>query len=302
MEERADRRPDEGDELRWTAGGEIAALQALLAGDVVRARLELSVRTRRPLLNAALSTYLDGARDGRVYDRPAAFTAFIRGGGNVGLYAAVSAALARHYDRLGVTSLVDIGCGDGRAVAPALAAAAASPAVTLVEPSRALLDAALTTLAEHRGGVTAHATDAAAFTANPTTAFDLAESTFALHALPHEERSAVLTALRGHVSHLVLAEFDVPDHPVGSADHLRFLADTYERGLAEYGADRDLVAQGFLMPVLAGQLAPDAPRSTWEQPAAAWAAQLAACGYRNIAVEPLYDYWSSAAFLLTADS
>jgi SAM-dependent methyltransferase len=281
-------------------GGEVAALRALAAGDVPVARAALAARAERPLLNAALGAYLAGSGDGRVYDRPAAFTAFIRGGGNIGLYDAISAALAGRYRWFGVTSLVDLGCGDGRALAPALAAAAVSPAVTLVEPSRALLAAARAALADHP--VVAHATDAATFTAGLSTRFDLAESTFALHALPHEERSTVLTALRGHVSHLVLAEFDVPGHPPGGTAHLTFLADTYERGLAEYDTDRDLVAQGFLMPVLTGQLAPDAPRSTWEQPATAWAAQLTACGYRDVSVEPLCDYWSSPAFLLTADA
>lgn len=254
-------------------------------------------------LNAALRTHLaagsaDGGGDGRVYDQPAAFTAFIRGGGNIALYDAVSAALAERYERLGVTSLVDIGCGDGRALIPALRAAATTPAVTLVEPSRALLDAALADLPT---GTIAHATDAATFTAALTTRFDLVESTFALHALPHEERSEVLTALRGHVSHLVLAEFDHPDHP-DHPGHLTFLADTYEQGLAEYDTDRDLVAQGFLMPVLTGQLTPGARRSTWEQPATAWAEQVEACGYRNVVVEPLCDYWSSPAFLLTAEA
>ncbi|MGH8964419.1 MAG: class I SAM-dependent methyltransferase, partial [Actinomycetes bacterium] len=161
------------------------------------------------------------------------------------------------------------------------------------------LDAAL---AAAPAGVTGFAGDAATFVAGLDTRFDLAESTFALHALPHEDRSAVLSALRGHVTHLALAEFDVPDDPVGSDAHLQFLADTYEQGLAEYETDRDLVAQGFLMPVLAGQLAPGAVRSTWEQPATAWAAQVRECGYRNVALEPLCDYWSSPAFLLTADA
>jgi len=280
-------------------GGEVAALSALLTGDPAQARAELDARVDRPLLNAALDSYLAGPGDGRVYDQPAAFTAFIRGGGNLGLYDAVSAALAQRYQRFGITSLVDIGCGDGRAMVPALAGL--SLAATLVEPSRALLDAAVRALGD-RHVVTAHAVDAAEFTANLTTRFDIAESTFALHALPPEERSAVLTALRGHVDHLVLAEFDVPDDRPDSTARLRFLADTYEQGLAEYDADRDLVAQGFLMPVLTGQLDPDARRSTWEQPATAWAAQLTACGYRNVAVEPLYDYWSAPAFLLTAQA
>jgi SAM-dependent methyltransferase len=272
----------------------------LTSGDVDQARAELAEGTTRPLLNDALSTYLTGTGDGRVYDQPAAFTAFIRGGGNVGLYDAVSRALAQRYQRLGVRTLVDIGCGDGRAVLAALAATPV-PAVTLVEPSRALLEAALDA-APADIDVTAFAGDAAQFVAGLEGRFDLAESTFALHALPHEDRSAVLTALRGHVEHLTLAEFDVPDHPAGTDEHLEFLADTYEQGLAEYTDDRDLVAQGFLMPVLTGQLAPGARRSTWEQPATAWAAQLRACGYRNIVIEPLFDYWSSPAFLLTADT
>ncbi|MFI7672834.1 class I SAM-dependent methyltransferase [Actinophytocola sp. NPDC049390] len=275
-------------------GNEVAALRALTDGDVTGARAALENEVTRPLLNAALRTYLTAGDDGRVYDQPAAFTAFIRGGGNVGLYRAVSSALAELYDRHEVTTLVDIGCGDGKAVVPAVEGR--DVAVTLVEPSRALLDEAVAQLP----GATAHNTDAATFVSALTGRFDLAESTFALHTLPHEERSAVLTALRGHVSRLALVEFDVPDDPPGSPEHLTFLADTYEQGLAEYEADRDVVAQGFLMPVLAGQLTPGATRNTWEQPATAWAAQLTACGYREVTMQPLYDYWSSPAFLLTA--
>jgi len=278
--------------------GEVTALQALTTGDTAAACTALVAPTDRPLLNAALTTYLTGSGNGWVYDQPAAFTAFIRGGGNVELYEKVSSALAERYRRLGVESLVDIGCGDGRALVPALAAAGRTPAVTLVEPSASLLSAAREALAGQ--AVTAHAMDASAFAADLAEKFDLAESTFALHAIPPDERSAVLTALRGHVGHLVLAEFDNPGHLAGGPEHLTFLADTYERGLAEYDADRNLVAQGFLMPVLAGQLAPGAPRSTWEQPATAWVAQLQACGYRDVTVEPLCDYWSSPAFLLTA--
>ncbi|GAB1513352.1 class I SAM-dependent methyltransferase [Actinophytocola sp. KF-1] len=277
-------------------GNEVAALRALTDGDVAAARAALEDGVTRPLLNAALRTYLAADDDGHVYDQPAAFTAFIAGGGNVGLYQAVSSALADQYDRHGVTSLVDIGCGNGMAVVPAVAGR--DVAVTLVEPSPALLAEAVAQLP----GATAHNTDAASFVSGLTGRFDLAESTFALHTLPHEDRSAVLTALRGHVSRLALAEFDVPAHPVGSDEHLAFLADTYEQGLAEYDADRDLVAQGFLMPVLTGQLAPGATRNTWEQPASAWVAQLESCGYHDVKVEPLFDYWSSPAFLLTAEA
>ncbi len=277
-------------------GNEVAALRALTNGDVAGAQAALEGEVTRPLLNAALRTYLAGDDDKHVYDQPAAFTAFIDGGGNVGLYEAVSSALAAQYDRHGVASLVDIGCGNGMAVAPAVAGR--DIAVTLVEPSQALLAEAVTRLA----GATAHNTDAASFVSGLTGRFDLAESTFALHTLPHEDRSAMLSALRGHVSRLALVEFDVPGHPVGSDAHLAFLADSYEQGLAEYDADRDLVAQGFLMPVLTGQLTPGAIRNTWEQPATAWAAQITGCGYHEVTIEPLYDYWSSPAFLLTAEA
>jgi hypothetical protein len=126
------------------------------------------------------------------------------------------------------------------------------------------------------------------------------QSTFALHALPAQERSGALADLCPHVGLLAVAEFSVPDLPPGSPERLRFLAETYQRGLAEYDADRDLVAQGLLMPVLAGQLAPGAARATWEQPSWAWQRQLEQAGYTEVAIRPLYDYWSSPAFLLTA--
>jgi SAM-dependent methyltransferase len=243
----------------------------------------------RPLLNSALRKHLAADSDGQVYDQPAAFTAFIRGGGNVGLYDAVSAALAGLYRRYDVSTVVDIGCGDGRAVVPAVAGLDLS--VTLVEPSAALLSSV------PLDGAVLVNTDAASFVDGLSARFDLAESTFALHTLPHAERSAVLTALRPHAGRLVVAEFDVPGDPL---ENLGFLADTYERGLAEYDSDRELVAQGFLMPVLVGQLAPGVVRNTFEQPASEWVAQVVACGYRDVVVEPLFDYWSSPAFLLTA--
>lgn len=95
-----------------------------------------------------------------------------------------------------------------------------------------------------------------------TTAWDVAESTIALHTIPHAERTEALRALRPRVGLLVLVEFDVPDLAPGSTEHLAFLARSYEDGLAEHDADRDLVAHGFLMPVLTGQLAPVAVRAT----------------------------------------
>ncbi|MET0234097.1 MAG: class I SAM-dependent methyltransferase [Kibdelosporangium sp.] len=274
------------------------ALRALVAGDSGRARDVLAEGVPdRPLLAAALAKYLGGDASESVYVQPAAFEAFILGGGNVPLYEAVSAALAQQYRSHEPASLVDIGCGNGMAIVPALASVPDfTPAVTLVEPSQALLETAAARLAEFPLRLAPGT--ARAFVDGLEGRFGLAESTFALHTMPHEERSAVLTALRPHVDRVVIAEFDVHDH--GPDERVEFLADTYERGLAEYESDRDLVAQGFLMPVLAGQLLPGAVRSTWEQPAQAWVEQFESCGYRDVTAIPLCDYWSSPVFLLTA--
>ncbi|WP_157970804.1 class I SAM-dependent methyltransferase [Nakamurella deserti] len=279
----------------------VTALQALVDDDRGAAR---SALTGDPsLLGRALSRFLDDdPLAGSVYDRPAAFAAFIRGGGNVALYEATSAALAAEYATHGVGALLDIGCGDGTALLPALTRRPV-PRVDVVEPSGELLAATAAALAALSGiTATTAGTTVQEFLGDlaPDRRWDLAESTFALHALAPGERTRVLEVLAGRVRRIAVVEFDVPDLPPRGPAALAFLADTYERGLAEYTADRDLVAQGFLMPVLVGQLAPGAVRSTWEQPAPAWAAQFAAAGFTDVAVRPVDDYWSSPAFLLTA--
>ena len=280
----------------------VDALAHLVTGDRAAARRAASAADG--LLAEALARYLSGADRESVYDQPAAFGAFIRGGGNVGLYAALTRALAGIYDTEHPHALLDVGCGDGTALVPALSAACHHPAaVHLVEPSAALLSVASDRLAGAgidtvRPWPDTVQTFVAGLDADAV--FDVAESTFALHTLPHTERTALLATLRPHVGRLAIAEFDVPDVPHAGPEHLRFLADTYERGIAEYDTDRELVAQGFLLPVLTGQLAPGAVRATWEQPADAWHRQLTEAGYTDVATTPLHDYWCSPAFLLTA--
>jgi SAM-dependent methyltransferase len=285
---------------------DLEALRALAAGHVVTARRAAAgAGEEGSLLGSALAVYLAGDHGGTVYDQPAAFTAFIRGGGNVPLYAAAAEALGSIYTARQPARLLDIGCGDGTALIPALSRSTHIPAhIDLIEPSAPLLEAAVTGLraAGAPAKVRTWPVTVQDFVAQlpDQASWPLVQSTFALHALPAQERSAALADLRPHVGLLAVAEFSVPDLPPGSLEHLRFLAETYERGLAEYEADRDLVAQGFLMPVLAGQLAPDAARATWEQPSWAWQRQLEQAGYADVTVRPLYDYWSAPAFLLTA--
>ncbi|WP_133852330.1 class I SAM-dependent methyltransferase [Labedaea rhizosphaerae] len=250
-------------------------------------------------LARALASHLTAAADGSVYDDPAAFEAFISGGGNVRLYRAVSAVLAGLYDRVRPDRLLDVGTGDGRAVLPALDASSHRPsALAFVEPSAALAS----TLRRKANDASVHVASAQSYldSLDATTTFDLVESTFALHAIPPDERDGVLAALARRAGVLAIAEFDVPAFDHGSDAHLRFLAESYARGLAEYDADRDLVAAGFLMPVLTGQLAPGAVRSTWEQPARSWAEQVERAGFTEIELTRLADYWWSPGFLLTA--
>ena len=274
---------------------DVDALTELTKGDRRRAR-ELAA-AGSSLLAGYLTAYLDDSSDGSVYDQPAAFEAFISGGGNVGLYAAVEDALALNYRSSMPTRLADIGCGDGRVVRNALARSGHLPdTLTLVEPSAALLAEAVRDLSPTH----AYAGTAQAFLSEVDDRFDLVESTFAMHTIPHDERTEVLARLRDRTARLVIVDFDVPAVEHGEAAHLRFLAETYERGLSEYDGDRDLVAGGFLMPVLVGQLTPGARRVTWEQPAQAWQEQLEKAGYQDVSVVTLHDYWSSPAFLLTA--
>lgn len=256
------------------------------------------------LLAAALARFLSSSEVAGVYEDPAAFEAFIRAGGNVALYDAVSAALAELYVDRRPAALLDIGCGDGRALLPALRAAGAHRPgrLDLVEPSAALLASAVDRLAEELPEIAVRTwpTTVQEMIDGTSGEWPMAQSTFALHTLPHERRTEVLAALRQRVGLLAIVEFDVPDVTVGGPEHIRYLAGTYERGLAEYHADRDLVAQGFLMPVLVGQLWPGAPRVTWEQSARRWGEQLLRAGYAEVTPRGRWEYWSAPAFLLTA--
>jgi hypothetical protein len=54
------------------------------------------------------------------------------------------------------------------------------------------------------------------------------------------------------------------------------------------------------MPVLAGQFDPARPRHTWEQPIAAWVADLEAAGFTDVRRRPVAGYWWAPAELVEA--
>jgi SAM-dependent methyltransferase len=282
----------------------VAALRCVRDGDTAAA-LEHARAAAAPgdaaLLPRLLAEHLARSFDADVYDAPAAFQAFIAGGGNVSLYEATSARLAREHRAVGARRVLDVGCGDGRALVPAIDGAPTVEAITLVEPSRALLADAVAAFLPLPVDLDARQSTAEAFVAafRPDDSWDVVESTFALHALEPSARTQVLAALRGRAAHLVVVEFDVDLPREGTDEHLAELAARYEQGVGEYHDD-GVVAHGFLLPVLLGQLDAGRPRATWEQPAAAWCDQLDAAGWTDVTVEPVAPYWWAPAMAITA--
>ncbi len=246
-----------------------------------------------------------------VYVDGTAFAAFVRGGGNVPLYAAVSEALRAQYAACGVGfSLLDIGVGDGMALLPALTEHVAC--LDLVEPSAAML--ADTSAALNARGIahTAANTTIQHFMTQDSARcerWDIIQATFSLQSLPPEDRPTVFAWMRSHGARVLIAEFDVPEFAsMFVPDRVRYVVTRYERGLAEYDSpearaestDNRLVEQGFLMPVFFGYFDRSAARTNWEGPIEGWVAALRDAGFAEISVRSLYDYFWAGAFLIDA--
>lgn len=256
-----------------------------------------------PLYPAAATYLARVATNGKaqVYVSGEGFTDFIRGGGNLGLYAATSAALAQAYAGQSQLTLLDIGVGDGLALLPALGPRIAM--IDLVEPSAALL-AQTTSVLDQRGlayrSFIGTLQDFAAVE-QASRHWDIAQATYSLQSLPPVERRAALSWLHGAVDRLLIVEFDVPDlfdSPLALECVAHVLA-RYRLGLAEYPAN-DTVVQGFLMPVMFGYFDPSAARTTYEQPIAAWHADLNAAGFTRVTTRPIFPYWWADAYLIEA--
>lgn len=251
---------------------------------------------------AAATVYLERVkREGKagVYASPKAFGAFIRGGGNVLLYARTSAALRHIYIGYAGLSLLDVGVGDGLALLPAL-----TPNVhrlDVLEPSPAMLDqtvAALNARNVHHRAINATVQQ---FMETATDRYDLIQATYALQSLRPEERPRVLAWLRARCTRLLIAEFDAPSFTdMYDPQRVRYFVERYRRGLAEYGGDDGLVAQGFLMPVFFGGFDPGEARVNWEMPIAEWMRLLREAGFARVRTEPIYDYWWATAVLMDA--
>ncbi|SFS13522.1 hypothetical protein SAMN05216570_2882 [Dyella sp. OK004] len=288
-----------------------ASLVAIAQGNTGHAQklLEATAGQGSLLARALADLLVEGARS-TVYDQPAAFEAFIRGGDNVPLYAAVSAALAHLYDSFAVNTLLDVGCGDGMALIPALAQSGNIPGrLDLVEPSPALLSHATKQLTSsallQHDRIRTWPMTAQAFcdALEPAMQWDLAQASFSLQNLPPAEREHTLRRLRPHIRRLALIEFDVPPLAYGTEAYFSSLAQRYERALRGYGDDAPLIAGGFLAPMLLGQVRQTTKPSNWEQPISAWGEELRRAGYAVLSTEKLFDYsWSPAVLVLAEPS
>ncbi|WP_369928876.1 class I SAM-dependent methyltransferase [Xanthomonas sp. NCPPB 2632] len=274
-----------------------AALQALALGRHTDASTLLKAAHGLRMAHALLALIGSDAPTG-AYDHAKAFEAFIRSGGNVALYKAVSCFLAGAYDRHGPVSLLDIGVGDGLALIPALAQTTnALKVIDVVEPNADLLRSLSQRLelhATHAVGFEAFAEDL-----SDDDRWDMAQSTFALQSVSPDVRKDALRRLATHVDVLVVVEFDLPVHEARSEELYRSLARRYEQAAQECGEDAALVAAGFLGPMLLGQLSASTP-SNWEQTAGAWVDELTSCGFTDIVVEHIHDYSWAPAVGITA--
>ena len=243
----------------------------------------------------------DSGANAAVYASPAGFESFIQNGGNVELYRALRAELAKLYAGYPELRLLDIGIGTGFAEDGALPETVRE--LVALDPSAELLQEALVRLRTPGRMIRPVQEGIESFLARePEGRWPLAVASFSLHCLPEARRAHLLTELARRVKTLVIAEFDA-DSFQEAWGPLRYkhLRDRYERGIAEYASIGETAAvEGFLVPMFLGQFAPGVVQQTHEQPIASWKKDCETAGFREVTVRPLAPYWWAEAFLVTA--
>jgi hypothetical protein len=272
-----------------------------------------------------------------VYIDDKGFNAFINGGANIALYKETSNALYNIYTKYDQFSLFDIGVGDGKALLPAITGNIKH--VDLLEPSEMMLKRLCSKLDAEYDKQSYNAfcctfqnftkerrrsnnyfnsicekpmrrskryAGQAKITKSPDhqitkSQWDIIQGTFSLHSFSNEERMDVLVWLRKHGRRVLIAEFDVPDFKdIFAPERYLHIIKCYLKGLSEYNADRDLVAQGFLMPVMFGYFDKSIYRTTYEQPIQKWVDNLKKAGFKKVNLKKLYPYWWADAYIIDA--
>jgi hypothetical protein len=234
-----------------------------------------------------------------VYVDSEAFSAFVRGGGNIELYESVSAALRAIYQEYETLDLLDIGVGDGLALLPALTRNILH--LDIVEPSEALLAQTETALKEWGMSYHAYDDDIQHFITLDVGNWDIIQGTWSFQSIPTDERRAIFDWCRQHGKRLLIAEFDVPNfEALYSPERVLYVLDHYWAGLAEYAEEGSIVAQGFLMPVMFGYFDRSASRTNYEGPIQSWVDDVRAVGFEKVETRLLYSYWWADAYLIDA--
>ena len=246
----------------------------------------------RILLQRAIEWARRSSRTEAYADNADAFELFIDHGGNIGLYNAVRDALAPRYERAagnsggdGVWTLLDIGCGSGRGVAPALEQCCPTKRplrVDAVDPTADMLrvgTAKVSALLQERPGDEAkcvpHNATLQQFQASEDASgpsrrsWTACQATFSMHNLSPAERAPRLRWLAERTQTLWIVEFDVPKvltraagvDAAGEAARAKAVFEAYARGVAEYlppalpEAAAMRVLDGFLVPILMSSFA-----------------------------------------------
>lgn len=234
-----------------------------------------------------------------VYATGDGFSKFIRGGGNISLYQAVSQALRKIYEEYSALKLLDIGAGDGLALLPALTEAVQE--LHVLEPSPALLGSLEDQLNKRGVKFVSHPCQVQELMKSSGETWDLLQATFSLQSIRPEERSEMFRWMRKTGKRLVMVEFDVPEFSgMFSMDRVQYVFDRYQRGLLEYGDTRDAVAFGFLIPVMFGYFDKSQRRVNFEQPMIQWVEEIRSAGFSRISTRTMYEYWWGSAFLIDA--
>lgn len=216
---------------------------------------------------------------------------------SVALFERTARLIARAHARLRPVAAVDLGSGDGRVSAAAMRVGLER--LDLVEPSRALLEAAVRRMEDSGVDVRAHRTVPDEWPSLVTDeTWGVAQAVFALHDVAPEARRGILTTLAERADTVLIVEFDCPVETDRTDPHLAFLVDRYRAAVAD--ATDPLIVGGYLLPVLVGQLSPGATRHAWEQPIAAWCAEVEGAGLRVVDTSPISDHWWASAHLIEA--
>ena len=288
----------------WSQGDLSTAL--LLAKDVAATEPEHIVYREAAI-------YLERVqREGKqnVYVSPEGFGAFVRSGGNIGLYTNTSDLLRNVYEEYASFSLLDVGVGDGLALLPALLDNVhqnVAHQLDVIEPSAAMLTNTRSQLdarnIKHRafnGTLQDHIQQAPFGPMH----WDVVQATYSLQSILPGERPALLQWLGQHTQRLLIAEFDAPnfDNDLLSHARVRYFIERYQQGLAEYDAvsDGDVVKQGFLMPVFFGGFDSSEARTNWEMPIDNWVELLKDAGFTKVETQLIYPYWWAKAYLIDA--